>query len=46
MSKNALIKIIKATTWGPRHNILPSVVALRGLISYLIQVALYDILYM
>ena len=30
MSKNALAKKkIKATTWGPRHNILPPVVALR-----------------
>ncbi len=29
LSKNALVKIIKATTWGSRHNISPPVVALQ-----------------
>ncbi len=33
MNKNVLVeKIIKATTWGPGHNILPPVVALRRLL--------------
>ncbi len=30
MTNNALVKIIEAAIWGPRHNILPMVVALNA----------------